>query len=83
MKRQLVSSKHIATYITQELQKVEDCKDCKIRDVLRLHEPDNEGCNWSSTVVASTGGVPATYFNAHLNEIIVNARATFNLIDND
>lgn len=79
MKRQIVSKEKLQAWLTAELQKVEDCNECTVGGIMALQQPDEDGCNWSDSIVVSTGGVPLHYFKPHLDVIMANARARFNV----
>jgi hypothetical protein len=81
MSRKLASRKQIATHLTNEIRKLEDCEGLSIGSVVPLRSPDTDGCNWSPDVIVSTGGVPQSHFGPYLGQIIIQARSMFNLID--
>ena len=81
MSRKLISIKQLATHLTTELQKIEDCEGLLIRSIIPLKSSDASGCNWSDDLRVSTGGVPESYFGPHLAQIVSKARGIFNLLD--
>ena len=81
MERKLISRKQLASYLTNELRKLEDCEDLLISSVMPFKLPDANGCNWSPDLTVSTGGVPQSYFGPYLAKIVSKARDKFNLLD--
>jgi len=81
MNRDLISRDELAQWLTQELQKVEDCEHCSVSGILLLQKPDDQGCNWSDSITVRSAGVPAEYFGDYLRPIIARARARFNVVE--
>lgn len=79
MARTLVTPEELAAWMTAELRKVEGCEECSVGAANRLQQPDAEGCNWSDSLVVRSGGLAHEYFRPHLNRIVAQARAQFNL----
>ena len=47
--RKIVSPIELNTWLTDRIQEVDGCEDCKLTWKYRLQEPEmNGGCNWSS-----------------------------------
>lgn len=79
--RTVVSREELEQWLTNELQKIEDCEECSVGGIMPLREPDEDGCNWSGDVVVSSGGVPVEYFRPYLARIMREARNRFNIRD--
>jgi hypothetical protein len=79
MDRQVISQEELKSSLTAELQKFEGCENCQVVAVMRLHEPDKTGCNWSRTVTVRATGVPRDIFVPAVKEVITRARDKFNL----
>jgi hypothetical protein len=79
MAKTLVSKEQLAAWLTSELQKIDDCKNCQIRGVIPLQFPDDDGCNWSDSLTVSGGGVPLEILTPHVQKIVSNAKSKFNL----
>jgi hypothetical protein len=76
IQRELRTAEEIAAWITDELQKTEDCKGCRVDSVVGLREPDTEGCNWSDSIAVQLGN---DYSRPIFQKIIQEARLRFNL----
>lgn len=79
MTKTLVSQEQLSAWMTSELQKVEECRDCQIRGVVPLQSPDEDGCNWSDSLTVSSGGIPSEILAPYVRKIVAEARAKFNL----
>lgn len=77
--RQLITSEELQAWLTAKLKQIEDCEECSVGGILLLQQPDAFGCNWSDSVVLSSGGVPVDYVWPHMTRIIAEARLRFNL----
>ena len=74
MPRQLVSCDELVQLVNQRVRQLARTGARAIAGVLRLHKPDDDGCNWEEI------GVKGTYtygFRQALREM----RATYNLED--
>lgn len=83
MARKLLSRNELAAWLTAAIQKFEDCKEVKIGGVMPLQEPDDEGVNWSDQIVVTTGGTPSDIYFNPLQKVMAEARARFNLKEDD
>lgn len=65
--------------VTAQLRMYEGCEAVSVLRVTRLDKPDRDGCNWASTLVLDSAGVPAETYGAAYALVIVEARSTWNL----
>lgn len=79
MKKTLVAAAELEQWLTAKLRKLDDCHDCKVSGVLPLQEPDEQGCNWSDSLVVNAGGLPYDYYAKFLSVVVAEARSRFNL----
>jgi hypothetical protein len=49
----------------------------------RLRQPDEEGCNWSLSILINGGTTPQQVYRGPADEVMREARARFNLLDED
>ena len=55
--RELISGKRLVEIMNAELAKSDVCQDCQIADhILRLREPDEDGCDWSDNIIIRCSG---------------------------
>lgn len=78
MKRELVSAEYLQQWLTSELQKCEDCADCKFCGINALRGTDETGCNWSNSALSCSGTL-AGVCAPHVQEILLVARSRYNL----
>jgi hypothetical protein len=74
MPRQLVSCEELVKLVNKRGRQLAKTGVCAIAGVLRLHNPDDEGCNWEEIGVK---GIHTQGFRQALNEM----RAMYNLED--
>jgi len=74
MERQLISGDELATLVNKRVRQLVRTGACKIAGVLRLHKPDNDGCNWEEI------GVKGTYTKG-FRQALMEMRARYNLAD--
>ena len=75
MERQLVSEEELISILNAGLSKYEDYKDCHFREgVIKLVEPDAQGCNWSSVTLRGRCGN-----QRYVYELLADARKRFNI----
>lgn len=79
MTKTLVSQDQLSTWMTSELQKIDECRDSQIRGVVALQFPDEDGCNWSDSLTVNSGGVASEILIPHVRRIVAEARERFNL----
>jgi hypothetical protein len=80
MSRQLITRTELLNWLTTELRRVEGLEQRQASGgAWPLQEPDQDGCNWSSTVQVSCGEAEPLDLSIHLSEVIRQARARFNL----
>jgi len=79
MARKLLSTEELEFWLTAELRKFEGCEKCEVMAVMRLYEPDETGCNWSSHITVKATGVPQDILNSAVSEVIRRARPKFNI----
>ena len=48
MSKTLLTRDELAAWLTAELRKVEGFENCSISQIMRLRDPDEDGCNWST-----------------------------------
>jgi hypothetical protein len=65
--------------LTMQLRTYEGCEKLSVIGITRLDEPDTSGCNWSMSIVLHTAGVEPEVYSLAWADIIVAARATWNL----
>jgi hypothetical protein len=75
MERQLISEEELISILNAGLFKYEDCKDCHfMEEVVKLVEPDAEGCNWSTVNLRGECGDPRYAY-----ELVADAKKKFNM----
>jgi hypothetical protein len=79
MSREIIDSNELNKWLTDELQKVEDCQGSILTFQYRLQTPDENGCNWSGAVVQPGPMTSAASISVAANEIVAMARSVFNL----
>lgn len=65
--------------LTMQLRTYEGCEKVSVIGVTRLDGPDTSGCNWSMSIVLDPAGVEPEVYSLAWAEVIVAARATWNL----
>jgi hypothetical protein len=78
MMRKFVPVAELLAIINTELAGLEDCTGCRVRGIVALLEPDDDGCNWSEPHV-SCSGAEAQLCAPLAAQIIARARAGYNL----
>jgi hypothetical protein len=81
MHKKLLTSNALQEWLTEQIQKIEGCQNCKFGGIIKLADLDENGCNWSDTITISTGGTPREIYEPAALYVIKNAKAQFNLID--
>lgn len=72
--------KELSAWLTTELQKIPDAGDSEITVQYALRDSDEDGCNWSDTVVLRVGhAASAEYLQPYVQQLVGIARKRFNL----
>lgn len=81
MPRTLLTRSELIGWLSDELQKVEDCQKCSITQIMSLQHPDEDGCNWSSDplYLSCADDISAEYVWPYLNRIVIEAKSRFNI----
>jgi hypothetical protein len=74
MQRQLVSTEELVNLVNQRVRQQAKTGACAIAGVLRLHKPDDDGCNWEEI------GVRGTHTQGY-RQAVKELRASYNLQD--
>lgn len=76
----LLTLNELSAWLTTELQKSPDAGDSEITVQYALRDPDEEGCNWSDTVVLRVGhGASHEYLQPFVQQLVGVARKKFNV----
>ena len=76
--RMALSRDELLKQLTAQFQMCVGCEEVSVVSVTRLDTPDAQGCNWSSSVVLATGGVPPEVYGLAYASVIASARNTWN-----
>ena len=79
MSRQIVSVEYLNDWLTRSLRDIQDCNKCTISGVKKLQGVDDDGCNWSETVMLNSAGSNEPYVIHKAQEVVHHARKLFNL----
>ncbi len=55
MSRTLVSEQELRNWLDVQIQKHEECADCRFGGIMRLRGTDDSGCNWSEPMLICSG----------------------------
>jgi len=80
IERELVTLSELSARLSDALQKVSDAAGSAISVQYKLQEPDEEGCNWSDSVILKIG--PNTSREAlvpYVTQLMQDARERFNV----
>ena len=77
--RSVLGRSELLASLSALLQSCEGCETVTVVDVARLVPADATGCNWSSTLVLDPAGVAPEVYAAGYADVIVSARACWNL----
>jgi|GEM_PF-391667 len=80
MPRTLVSEPELREWLDSQIQKHEECADCRFGGIMRLRGADDAGCNWSEPVLRCSGQ-PARLCVPIAIRVLTEARDKFNLAD--
>ncbi len=69
----------LLSQLTMQFRTYEGCEKMRVIGVTRLDPPDTSGCNWSMSIVLDPAGVTPDVYSLVWAEVIVAARATWNL----
>ena len=80
MPRQLVPLEELSAWISDHVSQQDDCAGTTVSVQYTLQRPDDDGCNWSSSVVINLGpNATLRLVQVHLEAILPAARARFNV----
>ena len=79
--RQIATRAEIDAWMTQELQKTPDGKDCELTLSYRLREPDESGCNWSQANLRCGPPTDKEKVLPIARSILISAQKKFNLAE--
>lgn len=79
MNRTTVSIDYLNNWLTTELRRMPDCGKCTISGVKKLQGVDEDGCNWSETVMLNTAGSNDPYVIKMAQDLVLQARSIFNV----
>lgn len=78
----LLTLKELSSWVTESVQKFEDCEGTAVKVQYRLQTPDAYGCNWSDCVVLNLGpSASEDVVLEHVGNLVREARAMFNIRD--
>jgi len=79
LQRQRVAENELLRLLTDQIRLYDGCENVSVIEVTRLPAPDENGCNWSSSMVLDPAGVPPTVYSLAYAAVIAQARAMWNL----
>ncbi|NBS15817.1 MAG: hypothetical protein EBT06_03955 [Gammaproteobacteria bacterium] len=79
MSREIVSAEYLNEWLTRNLRDIQDCDNCTISGVKKLQGTDEDGCNWSDTVMLNSAGSNEPYVRHKALDVVFQARRLFNL----
>lgn len=80
--RELLTKQELSNRLSSELQEVEDAEGSEIRVQYLLGEPDEDGCNWSDSIVLRLGPKATKEGLApSVARIVAQARMKYNIKD--
>jgi hypothetical protein len=78
--KSLVSLDELSAWITEQVQKHDDCEGTSVTVQYQLQQQDADGCNWSDTFISALGpNASETGVTAILNQLLPEARKKFNV----
>lgn len=78
--RSLVSIDELSAWITEQVQKHDDCEGTSVTVQYQLQQQDADGCNWSDALVTTLGpNASETSVFAILRDLVPQARTKFNV----
>lgn len=77
--RVALDARELARWLTAQIQAHPGCAEIVVERVIRLDAPDNEGCNWSRTVVLNPNGRSPKYYGVPYAAVVAEARRRFTL----
>ncbi len=78
MSHRKISESELVKYLNSELEKHEECNDCRFEHIQKYNEIDEQGCNWALPRLHCSG-VPISICTPTAEKIIFEARKVFNL----
>lgn len=78
MNRKIVSEKELRAWMDAEIQKHDECADCRFGGIMPLQGTDDSGCNWSEPGL-NCSGQPANICLPIARKVVAEARLRFNL----
>jgi hypothetical protein len=82
MSKDVLSEAQLLNWLNSELASHANCEECRFTSVLRLREPDIDGCNWSALNFRCSGKSVNTCEKL-ANEIVAIARNRIELAAGD
>ena len=80
--RKLLTLEELSAWMTEQVQKFEDCEGTTVTVQYRLQTPDAYGVNWSENVVFNPGpNASKDVVLGHVGNLVREARQTFNIRD--
>lgn len=80
MARKLRSELELIALVNSELARHEACRDCRFDQIIRLHAPDENGCNWKMPNLRCRGNATRACLSV-AREIVGRMKKEFNLSD--
>ena len=77
--RQVLSRAELMARVSSLIQSCEGCHGVAVVGVTALDRPDEEGCNWSNTLVLDAAGVAPEVYGLAYAQVIALARSSWNL----
>ena len=78
----LVTLEELSAWMTERIQKFEDCDGTSVTVQYRLQTPDASGCNWSDNVFFTIGpNASKDLVLGHVGNLVREARNQFNVKD--
>lgn len=78
-RRAAISEADLIKLLTTHFQANEKTRAVSVVRVTRLDPPDNEGCNWSASLVLDPAGVAPEVYAVVYAEVVKRARERYNL----
>jgi len=80
-KQSLVTVAALNGWLTQELQKDQDCQGCELAMRYRLRERDADDCNWSQASLRLGRDCDVSHVRPVAYAVVARARLLFNVTD--
>lgn len=79
LRRRVVSAAELRRWLTARVRTHRGCESVEVIGLFRLEKSDQDGCNWSHTLVVDPAGTPAPAYALACADAVVRGRALFML----